>query len=72
MLEIMNDGIPTLEANGNDAQRITHHELRKKDREGLFWNHESVDSNIFLKIIEEETNKGVWDKLKKLYGDDEK
>jgi hypothetical protein len=31
-----------------------------------------VDSNIFEKIIEEETAKGVWDTLKKIYGGDEK
>jgi len=31
-----------------------------------------VDSNIFEKIIEEETSKDVWDTLKKLYGGDEK
>lgn len=31
-----------------------------------------MDSNIFEKIIEQETTKDVWDTLKKLYGEDEK
>jgi hypothetical protein len=31
-----------------------------------------VDSNIFEKIIEEETSKGAWVTLKKIYGGDEK
>ena len=31
-----------------------------------------MDSDVFEKIIEEETTKGVWDKLKNLYGGDEK
>lgn len=34
--------------------------------------HQRVDSNVFEKIIEEETTKGVWNKLKNLYSGDEK
>jgi CII-binding regulator of phage lambda lysogenization HflD len=46
--------------------------LKKKDAKGLFIIHQCVDSNIFEKIIEEETSKGAWDTLKKIYGGDEK
>lgn len=31
-----------------------------------------MDPNVFEKIIEEETTKEVWDKLKNLYDGDEK
>lgn len=47
-------------------------EKRKKYGKCLFLIHQCVDSNIFEKIIEEETSKDVWDTLKKLYGGDEK
>jgi hypothetical protein len=40
--------------------------LKKKDV------NQCVDSNIFEKIIEEETSKGAWDTLKKIYDGDEK
>ena len=31
-----------------------------------------MDCDVFEKIIEEETTKGAWEKLKSLYGGDEK
>jgi hypothetical protein len=34
--------------------------------------HQCVDPNIFEKIIDEDTAKGAWDTLKKLYGGDKK
>lgn len=36
----------------------------------MFLIHQCVDSNVFEKIIEEETTKEAWDKLKNLYGED--
>lgn len=38
----------------------------------MFLIHQCVDPNVFKKIIEEETTKGVWDKLKRFYDGDEK
>ena len=70
--EIVSDGVPALEVNANDAQQAVHKERRKKDGKGLFLIHQCVDPNVFEKIIEEETAKGAWDKLKSLYGGDEK
>lgn len=46
--------------------------MGKKDKRDLFLIHQCVDSNIFKKIIEQETVNEVWDTLKKLYDGDEK
>ncbi|KAK2402327.1 hypothetical protein QL285_051858 [Trifolium repens] len=72
VLEIVNDGVGDLAANADETARTQHKELKKKDAKGLFIIHQCVDSNIFEKIIEEETSKGAWDTLKKIYGGDEK
>lgn len=45
-------------------------ELRKKDEKGLFLIHQCVDTNVFEKIVEQETTKEGWDTLKKLYSGD--
>jgi hypothetical protein len=50
----------------SEAARTQNKELKKKDV------NQCVDSNIFEKIIEEETSKGAWDTLKKIYDGDEK
>jgi hypothetical protein len=47
----------------NETQRTLHREQKKKDGKGFFIIHQCVDSNIFEKIIEEETAKGVWEKI---------
>lgn len=65
--EIMNDRVLALEAIANDAQKTAHKEQRKKDGKSLFLIHQCVDPNVFEKIIEEETFKRAWDKLKNLY-----
>ncbi|KAK2373515.1 hypothetical protein QL285_074546 [Trifolium repens] len=72
VLEIVTDGVEELAAKADVAARTQHKELKKKDAKGLFIIHQCVDSNIFEKIIEEETSKGAWDTLKKIYGGDEK
>ncbi|KAK2375345.1 hypothetical protein QL285_076240 [Trifolium repens] len=72
VLEIVTNGVEELAANVDEAARTQHKELKKKDAKGLFIIHQCADSNIFEKIIEEETSKGAWDTLKKIYGGDEK
>lgn len=72
MAEIVNDGVPALKANANHVQKVTHKGQRNKDGKTIFLIHQCVDPNMFEKIIEEETSKGVWDKLKNLYGRNEK
>jgi hypothetical protein len=72
VLEIVNEGVSELATKENETQRTLHREQKKKDGKGLFIIHQCVDSNIFEKIIEEETAKGAWDTLKKIYGGDEK
>ncbi|KAK2365584.1 putative mitochondrial protein [Trifolium repens] len=72
VLEIVTNGVEELAADADEAARTRHKELKKKDVKGLFIIHQCVDSNIFEKIIEEETSKGAWDTLKKIYGGDEK
>ncbi|XP_050875121.1 uncharacterized protein LOC127078732 [Lathyrus oleraceus] len=70
--EIMNDEVPALEENVSDVQKVAHNERTKKDGKSLFLIHQCVDSSVFGKIIEEETTKGVRDKLKNLYDKYEK
>ena len=72
VVEIVNDGITALEDKASDEQIAAHRDKKKKDGKALFLIHQCVDSNVFEKIIEEETAKGAWDKLKSLYGGDEK
>ncbi|KAK2446031.1 hypothetical protein QL285_016886 [Trifolium repens] len=72
VLEIVSDGVQELATNVNEASITQHKELKKKDAKGLFIIHQCVDSNIFENIIEEETSKGAWDTLNKIYGGDEK
>ena len=72
VLEIVNDGVAELAADTNEAARTLHHDMKKKDGKALFIIHQCVDGNVFEKIIEEETAKGAWETLKRLYGGDEK
>lgn len=72
VVEIVNNGVHALEENTNDVQQAVHKELRKKDDKAPFLIHQPIDPNVFEKIIEEETTKRAWDKLKNLYGGDEK
>ena len=59
MVAIMNDGVSALEENVSDAQQVTHKEQRKKDGKAIFLSHQCVDPNVFEKIIEKDTAKGV-------------
>lgn len=70
--EIVNDGVPTLEPNTNDAQQAAHKEQRKKDGKWMFLIHQCVDPNVLEKIIKEENVKRVWEKLNNLYDEYEK
>ncbi|XP_050895721.1 uncharacterized protein LOC127102394 [Lathyrus oleraceus] len=72
VLEIANVGFLALEKNATEAQRVYHRELIKKDGKGLLLINNNMNSNIFDKIIEQETTKEAWDTLEKLYGGDEK
>lgn len=69
MLEIVSDGFSTLEANAIEEQKFVHHEMSKKYGNALFLIHRFVDSNIFEKIIVQETANETWDTLKMLYGE---
>lgn len=57
--EIVNDGVPTLEAEVNDVRNDEHKEQRKKVGKGLFLIHQCVNPNVFKKIIKEESAKGA-------------
>ncbi|XP_058775827.1 uncharacterized protein LOC131650109 [Vicia villosa] len=70
--EIVNDGVSALEANADDKKKVAHKDKGKKNGKALFLIHHCVDHNVFEKIIEEEMDKNVWDKLKSLYDEDEK
>ena len=72
VVEILNDGISELEVDATEAQKAAHKDQRKKDGNARFLIYQCVDCDVFEKIIEEETTKGAWEKLKNLYGGDEK
>ena len=71
MVEIVNDGVSTLELNIDYVQQAAHKERRKKYGKGMILIHQCVDLNVFEKIIKEETIEGALDKLKSLYDRDE-
>lgn len=68
----MNEGVSLFEENASDVQKDAYKDQMKKDGKALFLIHQCMDLDIFEKIIEEETTKEAWDKLKKLYDGDEK
>ncbi|CAI8595324.1 unnamed protein product [Vicia faba] len=72
VVEILNNGVSELETNATEVQKTAYKDQRKKDGKTLFLIHQCVNSDVFEKIIEEETAKGAWEKLKNLYGGDEK
>lgn len=43
--------------NADDVQNVVHKDQRKKYGNALFLIHQCVDSNVFEKIIKEETTK---------------
>ncbi|MCI38788.1 retrovirus-related pol polyprotein from transposon TNT 1-94, partial [Trifolium medium] len=71
-LEIVTDGVGVLAEDADEEARTLHKEIKRRDAKSLFIIHQCVDPNVFEKIIEEETSKGAWDKLKDFYGGDEK
>lgn len=70
--EIMNNGVLKVLVNSDEDQQAVHKEQSKKDRKFLFLIHQCVYPNVFENIIEEESTKGAWDKLKNQYEGDEK
>lgn len=64
VIEIVNDGVPSLQENTKNSHRIANREQKNKDAKGLFLIHQCVDPNIFEKIIDQESAKGAWDTLK--------
>lgn len=72
VVEIVSGGVHALETNANDVHKAVHKEQRKKDEKTFFFIHQCVDPNVFEKIIKEETSKRVWERLKNLYGRNEK
>ena len=72
VLEVVNKGIPTLAANATDVQQETHKHLKKKDRKAMFLMHQSVNNEIFEKIMHYESAKETWDALEKLNSGDGK
>lgn len=64
--------MPTLEVSATETYKVVHRELNKKYEKYLLLIDQCMDSNIFDKIVDEETIEGVWDTLKKSYGGNEK
>jgi len=72
VLEVVNEGIPTLAANATDVQQAAHKELKKKDGKAMFLMHQSVSNEIFEKIMHYESAKETRDAPEKLYAGDGK
>lgn len=53
VFEIVNGGVPSLEANSYDVQKATHKDHRKKYGKALLLIHKCEDPNVFEKIIKE-------------------
>lgn len=49
----MDDDFLTLETYDIEMQRITHHEMSKKDGKGLFLIYKCLNSNILENIVDE-------------------
>ena len=72
VVEVVNEGIPTLAANATDVQQASHKDLKKKYGKAMFLMHQSVSNEIFEKIMHYESEKETWDALEKLYAGDGK
>jgi len=51
VLELVNDGVPALEANATDVQQTANRDAKKKDGKAMFLMHQSVSNEIFEKIM---------------------
>jgi len=72
VLEMVNDGLPSLARNTTDVQQAASKDAKKKDGKVMFLMHRCVSNEIFDKIMHYESSKETWDALKKLYSGDGK
>ncbi|XP_019427160.1 PREDICTED: uncharacterized protein LOC109335480 [Lupinus angustifolius] len=61
--EVVEDGIPPLNPEANEGQRITFKDAKKKDNKALFLIHHCVDDVNFEKIQNANNAKEAWDIL---------
>jgi len=71
LLEIVQNGVDDLAANGTEVQRNAHKELKKKDCKDLFLIQQSLYEGNFERISKTVSSKEAWDILSKYHeGDD--
>ncbi|GMI85709.1 hypothetical protein HRI_002240200 [Hibiscus trionum] len=63
---------PTLRANHTLAQLKAYDEEMLKNDRALICIHSGLADNVFTSIMDLETLKGVWDKLKKIHEEDDR
>ncbi|KAF1893182.1 hypothetical protein Lal_00001622 [Lupinus albus] len=66
-LDVVQSGVPEINANSNEAQRVEHKEAKKKDCKAIFLLHQCVDRPNFEKISTASSSKEAWDTLEKCY-----
>ena len=71
-LEVVTNGIHELAQNENDAQRVTHKDVKKKDCKVMFCIQSAIDVASFDRISHVKSVKEAWDILVKYYEGGEK
>ncbi|KAF1898006.1 hypothetical protein Lal_00032768 [Lupinus albus] len=66
-LDVVQAGIPEINANSSEAQRIEHKEAKKRDCKAIFLLHQCVDRPNFEKISTASSSKEAWNTLEKSY-----
>jgi len=72
VLEVLNDGVPTLGSNATYVQQTANRDAKNKDGKTMFLMHQSVSNEFFEKIMHYESAKETWEALEKLYFGDGK
>jgi len=67
VLDIMNEGVPTLARIATDVQKVAHKDVKNKDGKTMFLIHRCMNGDIFEKIMHYENAKETWDTLEWLY-----
>ena len=65
VLDIVQEGIPTLGEGATESQKTEHKELKKRDCKAMFLLHQCVDNAHFEKIAAADSSKDAWQILEK-------
>ena len=57
VLEVVNDGVPTLARNATDVQQNANKDAKKKDGKAMFLMHQCLSNDILKKIMQYECSR---------------